>query len=68
LIIIFFFIYYSSSAKIVISGIPHHAIFDDIEPLLKPYGRVEHVDAVGSKDPNSQTVYITFESHEQALK
>jgi insulin-like growth factor 2 mRNA-binding protein 1 len=58
----------SSSAKIVISNIPNQAIFDDIEPLLKPFGRVEHVDAVGSKDPNSQTVYITFENHEQALK
>lgn len=58
----------SNSAKIVISGIPQHAHFDDIEPLLKSYGKVEHCDAVASKDPNSQTVHITFESYEQAQK
>ncbi|XP_053689991.1 insulin-like growth factor 2 mRNA-binding protein 3 [Sabethes cyaneus] len=55
-------------AKIVISGIPQHAKFDDIEPLLKPYGKVEHCDAVTSKDPNTQTVHITFESHDQAQR
>ncbi|XP_055708662.1 insulin-like growth factor 2 mRNA-binding protein 1 isoform X1 [Phlebotomus papatasi] len=60
--------YNSSSAKIVISGIPLHAHFDDIEPLLKPYGKVEHCDAVSSKDPNTQTVHITFENHEQAQR
>ncbi|XP_058837397.1 insulin-like growth factor 2 mRNA-binding protein 1 isoform X1 [Topomyia yanbarensis] len=58
----------SNIAKIVISGIPQHAKFDDIEPLLKPYGKVEHCDAVTSKDPNTQTVHITFESHEQAQR
>ncbi|GAB0099763.1 insulin-like growth factor 2 mRNA-binding protein 1 [Sergentomyia squamirostris] len=60
--------YNSSSAKIVISGIPLHAHFDDIEPLLKPFGKVEHCDAVSSKDPNTQTVHITFENHEQAQR
>lgn len=58
----------SSSAKIVISGIPLHAHFDDIEPLLNPYGKVEHCDAVTSKDPNTQTVHITFENHDQAQR
>lgn len=56
------------SSKIAISGIPLHASFDDIEPLLKPYGKVEHCDAVSSKDPNTQTVHITFESPEQAQR
>lgn len=55
-------------AKIVISGIPQHANFDDIEPLLKPYGKVEHCDAVTSKDPTTQTVHITFENHDQAQR
>lgn len=56
------------SSKIAISGIPLHAHFDDIEPLLKAYGRVEHCDAVSSKDPNTQTVHITYETPEQALR
>lgn len=58
----------STIAKIVISGIPQHAKFDDIEPLLKPYGKVEHCDAVTSKDPTTQTVHITFENHDQAQR
>ncbi|XP_037916486.1 insulin-like growth factor 2 mRNA-binding protein 1 isoform X3 [Hermetia illucens] len=58
----------SPSSKIVISGIPLHAHFDDIEPLLKPYGKVEQCDAVTSKDPNTQTVQITFENPDQAQR
>lgn len=50
------------------SGIPPHAQFDDIEPLLKPYGKVEHCDAVTSKDPSTQTVHITFENPDQAQR
>ncbi|XP_055302238.1 insulin-like growth factor 2 mRNA-binding protein 1 isoform X3 [Sitodiplosis mosellana] len=57
-----------SSTRIVISGIPLHARFDDIEPLLKPFGKVEHCDAVSSKDPNTQTVHITYETVEQAQR
>lgn len=67
--IFFIFIVHSPpSTKIVISGIPLHAHFDDIEPLLKPYGTVENCDAVSSKDPNTQTIHITFETHEQAQR
>uniref|UniRef100_A0A182KBX9 RRM domain-containing protein n=1 Tax=Anopheles christyi TaxID=43041 RepID=A0A182KBX9_9DIPT len=58
----------STTAKIVISGIAQHAKFDDIEPLLKPYGKVEHCEAGTSKDPNTQTVHITFENHDQAQR
>lgn len=52
----------------MISGIPLHAHFDDIEPLLKPYGKVEDCAVVSSKDPSTQTVHITFESFEQAQR
>ncbi|XP_035789781.1 insulin-like growth factor 2 mRNA-binding protein 1 isoform X1 [Anopheles albimanus] len=58
----------STTAKIVMSGIPQHAKFDDIEPLLKPYGKVEHCEAGTSKDPNTQTVHITFQNHDQAQR
>lgn len=65
---IFFLFCSPISSKIAISGIPLHAHFDDIEPLLKAYGRVEHCDAVSSKDPNTQTVHITYETVEQAQR
>lgn len=64
----FFFLSLSSTTKVVISGIPHHANFSDVEPLLKQYGNVEECDAVASKDPKTQTVHITFESYEQAQR
>lgn len=64
----FSFHFSPASSKIVISGIPLHAHFDDIEPLLKPYGKVEHCDAVTSKDPMFQTVHITFETPDQAMR
>lgn len=52
----------------MISGIPLHAHFDDIEPLLKPFGKVEDCSVVSSKDPNTQTVHITFENFDQAQR
>lgn len=59
---------YSQTTKVIISGIPQHANFSDVEPLLKQYGNVEECDAVASKDPKTQTVHITFETFEQAQR
>ncbi|XP_048488874.1 insulin-like growth factor 2 mRNA-binding protein 1 isoform X3 [Plutella xylostella] len=56
----------SRSSKILISGLPLHVRFDNIEPLLSAYGNVQHCDKVTSRDPNAQAVHITFESPEQA--
>lgn len=56
------------TTKVIISGIPQHANFSDVEPLLKQYGNVEECDAVASKDPKTQTVHISFESYEQAQR
>lgn len=58
----------TQSTKVAISGIPHHANFNDVEPLLKQFGNVEECDAVASKDPKTQTVHITFETFEQAQR
>lgn len=57
-----------STSKILISGIPLQTRFEDIEPLLKPYGIVKQCEAVSSKDPQTQTVHITFENNEQAQR
>ncbi|XP_055842061.1 insulin-like growth factor 2 mRNA-binding protein 1 isoform X2 [Episyrphus balteatus] len=58
----------SVSSKILISGIPLQTRFEDIEPLLKPFGTVKQCEAVTSKDPNTQTVHITFENPDQAQR
>lgn len=52
----------------MISGIPLHAHFEDIEPLLKPFGKVEDCTVVSSLDPNTQTVHISFENFDQAQR
>lgn len=56
------------SSKILISGIPSHVQFEDIEPLLKPYGKVEACEGITSKDNSHQIVHITFETPEQAQR
>ncbi|XP_045458455.1 insulin-like growth factor 2 mRNA-binding protein 3 [Melitaea cinxia] len=53
-------------SRILISGLPLHARFDTIEPLLSQYGNVQHCDKANSRDANTQAVYITFETPEQA--
>ncbi|XP_037869372.1 insulin-like growth factor 2 mRNA-binding protein 1 isoform X3 [Bombyx mori] len=54
------------SSKVLISGLPLHIRFDNIEPLLSQYGNVQHCDKANTRDPNTQAVFITFESPEQA--
>ncbi|XP_038216474.1 insulin-like growth factor 2 mRNA-binding protein 1 isoform X2 [Zerene cesonia] len=56
----------SRSSKVLISGLPLHVRFDNIEPLLLQYGNVQHCDKAISRDANTQAVYITFETPEQA--
>ncbi|XP_035442771.1 insulin-like growth factor 2 mRNA-binding protein 1 isoform X2 [Spodoptera frugiperda] len=56
----------SRSSKVLISGLPLHIRFDNIEPLLSQYGNVQHCDKANSRDANTQAVFITFETPEQA--
>ncbi|XP_063837618.1 insulin-like growth factor 2 mRNA-binding protein 1 isoform X4 [Ostrinia nubilalis] len=58
----------SRSSKVLISGLPPHVRFDNIEPLLSQYGNVQQCDKASSRDPNTQAVFITFETPEQALQ
>lgn len=63
-----YFLHSVTTSKILISGIPLQTRFEDIEPLLKPYGIVKQCEAISSKDQNTQTVHITFENPEQAQR
>ncbi|GBP14076.1 Insulin-like growth factor 2 mRNA-binding protein 3, partial [Eumeta japonica] len=53
-------------AKILISGLPLHVRFDNIEHLLSQYGSVLHCDKVNSRDSNFQAVHIMYETMDQA--
>lgn len=55
-----------SSKVVLISGLPLHFRFDNIEHQLAQYGNVQHCDKATSRDANTQAVYITFETPEQA--
>ncbi|XP_033239091.1 insulin-like growth factor 2 mRNA-binding protein 1 isoform X3 [Drosophila pseudoobscura] len=57
-----------TTSKLLISGIPMQTRFEDIEPLLKPFGIVKQCEAISSKDQSTQTVHITFENPEQAQR
>lgn len=66
LIVFFLFVCYSSTSKIIVSNLAPHVRFEDIEHLLTQHGHVVACDKLTSKDPNTQTVQITFENFEQA--
>ncbi|KAM3969025.1 IGF-II mRNA-binding protein isoform 2-T2 [Aphomia sociella] len=55
-----------SSKVVLISGLPLHVRFDNIEHQLAQYGNVQHCDKATSRDTTTQAVYITFETPEQA--
>lgn len=48
------------------SNLPLTVRFEDIEHLLVQHGQVVSCDKLTSKDPNTQTVQITYETAEQA--
>ncbi|VEN38389.1 unnamed protein product [Callosobruchus maculatus] len=52
--------------KIIISNLSGNVRFEDIEHLLSQHGRVVSCDKLTSKDPNTQTVAIMYETVEQA--
>ncbi|XP_074110976.1 IGF-II mRNA-binding protein isoform X3 [Cotesia typhae] len=55
-----------SGAKILISNLPAHARFEDVELLFSTYGQVQNVEKVPSRDPNTQTLLLSYETQELA--
>lgn len=45
-----------------------HLRYNDLKPLLIPFGKVLNCDAVTNPHGQYQTIYITYEKHEQAQK
>uniref|UniRef100_A0A6P7FPI5 Insulin-like growth factor 2 mRNA-binding protein 1 isoform X6 n=1 Tax=Diabrotica virgifera virgifera TaxID=50390 RepID=A0A6P7FPI5_DIAVI len=56
----------SQTSKIIISNLGLHVRFEDIEHLLNEHGRVVSCDKLTSKDQNTQTVAVTYDTPEQA--
>ena len=62
-----FYCYSSGSGgKILVSNLPAHARFEDVENLFAPYGQVQTVEKISSRDPNTQAVLVSYESQDQA--
>ncbi|XP_069690838.1 insulin-like growth factor 2 mRNA-binding protein 1 isoform X2 [Periplaneta americana] len=56
----------STGGKIVLSNIPSHVRFEDLEPLLTPFGSVQNCEKLNSRDGSTQTVQVSYETQEQA--
>lgn len=58
--------YFPSTPKVIISNLGPQVRFEDIDHLLSQHGHVVSCDKLTSKDPNTQTVQVTFETNDQA--
>jgi insulin-like growth factor 2 mRNA-binding protein 1 len=62
---IFYFVH-SVGGKILLSNLPLHVRFEDLEPLLTPFGSVQNCEKLNSRDGSTQTVQVSYETQEQA--
>ncbi|XP_054270210.1 insulin-like growth factor 2 mRNA-binding protein 1 isoform X4 [Macrosteles quadrilineatus] len=60
------FINRSSNSKIVVSNLPPHVRFEDLEHLLIPYGNIQKCEKLNSREGQPQVVQISYETQEQA--
>ncbi|KAL0099090.1 hypothetical protein PUN28_020263 [Cardiocondyla obscurior] len=55
----------SGVAKVLVSNLPAHIRVDELELLFSNYGQVQNIEKVPSRDPNTQSVLISYETQEQ---
>ncbi|XP_076162178.1 insulin-like growth factor 2 mRNA-binding protein 2 [Ptiloglossa arizonensis] len=55
-----------AGSKVLVSNFPSHAKLDDLELLLSSCGQVQSVEKLSSRDPNTQTALVSYETQEQA--
>lgn len=58
--------FFSGIGKIILSNLPSHARFEDLETLLSPFGSVQSCEKLGSRDGGVWSVQVSYETHEQA--
>lgn len=64
MIIILFFS--SANSKIIVSNIPSQARYEDLEQFVSQFGTVQNCEKVNSRDGNSQTYQVVYETQDQA--
>ncbi|CAH1394685.1 unnamed protein product [Nezara viridula] len=52
--------------RLVVSGLPPHLRPEDFEPLLSQYGQVHSCEKVNSRDPQTATIIVTYDTPDQA--
>ncbi|CAK9831364.1 Insulin-like growth factor 2 mRNA-binding protein 1 [Anthophora retusa] len=55
-----------AGSKVLVSNLPAQARLEDIEVLFSNCGQVQSVEKLSSRDPNTQTVLVSYETQEQA--
>ncbi|XP_068980252.1 insulin-like growth factor 2 mRNA-binding protein 1 isoform X1 [Bombus flavifrons] len=55
-----------AGSKVIVNNLPAQIRIEDIEALFSNCGQVQSVEKLSSRDPNLQTVLISYETQEQA--
>nr|XP_050866918.1 insulin-like growth factor 2 mRNA-binding protein 1 isoform X3 [Vespula vulgaris] len=55
-----------AGAKVLVSNLPANVRLDELELLLLNYGQVQNVEKVSSRDPNTLSYLVSYETLEQA--
>ncbi|XP_011689093.1 PREDICTED: insulin-like growth factor 2 mRNA-binding protein 1 isoform X1 [Wasmannia auropunctata] len=55
----------SGVAKVLVSNLPAQIRVEDLDLLFSNYGQVQNIEKVPSRDPNTQSVLISYETQEQ---
>jgi len=55
----------SGVAKVLVSNLPAQIRVEELDLLFSNYGQVQNIEKVPSRDPNTQSVLISYETQEQ---
>jgi insulin-like growth factor 2 mRNA-binding protein 1 len=56
----------SGVAKALVSNLPAQARLEELDILFSNYGQVQNIEKLSSRDPNTQTFLVSYETQEQA--
>ncbi|XP_011149312.1 insulin-like growth factor 2 mRNA-binding protein 1 isoform X2 [Harpegnathos saltator] len=57
---------FSGTAKILVSNLPPQVRLEDLDQLFSNYGQIQHSEKVPTRDSNTQTVFVIYETQDQA--
>lgn len=56
----------SGVTKVLLSNLPLQVRLDEVDLLFSNYGHVHNIEKVSSRDPNTQSLLVSYETLEQA--